>query len=718
MRTLSFTVDAALLRELGERLVGKAHIALAELVKNSYDADATQVVIRFGGDVISVTDNGNGMTYQQFKDFWMRIGSPHKEARTLSDRLDRPLTGSKGVGRLAVQLLASNLKVRTVPFPGDGQELFAEVNWDAAVAAQDLTSATAQWTQRSATGLFAANSSYGTELVMSELHQVWSAAAFEDLAREIWDLQPPFASSDSGRDERTAFNVTLESEDETTTRRFAEQMGAVLRLWTARLRGRLKPDGAAGVRDRTVELAFEFVGSKPEILQYDIPNCHIEDVDFEIRVFNLQNRQPLGIKVGDAREYLNRFGGVHVYDVGFRLPYYGVDTDWLRIEMDHSHRLSRSKLLPESMQVPDGLSYLPTNSRVFGVVNVNTALERRSALESGNARMALGIQVTRDRLVDGPAYHDLVRIVRWSLDYYATREAQRMFDRPAKPGPEPVRQKAERIEDVLSAHEDEIPSDVIEVLRREIGDVVAATESEAEAFTRQAGLLGALATAGMSALAYEHEAAKQLIELEDVVAALPAASAKETRKRLAEQLEGWLKRARATRALFAHLRVEGDQQEPEALLARPVLDQVRGQLKPLLLGLPISISEVDPAFRLPPAGLPEWSAVFQNLFVNASNAMLDTPEPGIRVRSEVRGRRRALYVDDVGVGVDLESAEELFKPFVRRVHLSRERRALGLGGTGLGLTIVRMIAAQVGCTVAFVEPPTSFNASVRIAWGQ
>ena len=47
MGTLFFTIDAALLRELGERLVGKPHIALAELVKNSYDADATEVTIKF-----------------------------------------------------------------------------------------------------------------------------------------------------------------------------------------------------------------------------------------------------------------------------------------------------------------------------------------------------------------------------------------------------------------------------------------------------------------------------------------------------------------------------------------------------------------------------------------------------------------------------------------------------------------------------------------------
>jgi hypothetical protein len=39
----TFSVDSALLQELGERLVTTPHVALAELVKNSYDADATEV---------------------------------------------------------------------------------------------------------------------------------------------------------------------------------------------------------------------------------------------------------------------------------------------------------------------------------------------------------------------------------------------------------------------------------------------------------------------------------------------------------------------------------------------------------------------------------------------------------------------------------------------------------------------------------------------------
>ena len=63
---LFFTVASALLRELGERLVGQAHIALAELIKNSYDADATLVELTVEEDEIVVTDNGHGMTYADF----------------------------------------------------------------------------------------------------------------------------------------------------------------------------------------------------------------------------------------------------------------------------------------------------------------------------------------------------------------------------------------------------------------------------------------------------------------------------------------------------------------------------------------------------------------------------------------------------------------------------------------------------------------------------
>ena len=81
---IPFDVDAALLRELGERLVGRADIAVAELVKNAYDADASLVHIQIERDWIVVEDNGHGMSDNEFRSFWMRIGSPHKLEQRVS----------------------------------------------------------------------------------------------------------------------------------------------------------------------------------------------------------------------------------------------------------------------------------------------------------------------------------------------------------------------------------------------------------------------------------------------------------------------------------------------------------------------------------------------------------------------------------------------------------------------------------------------------------
>jgi len=48
----------------------------------------------------------------------------------------------------------------------------------------------------------------------------------------------------------------------------------------------------------------------------------------------LHHRQRFGISVDDARAYLKVYGGVHIYDAGFNLPYYG--------HMDHVSHSSHS----------------------------------------------------------------------------------------------------------------------------------------------------------------------------------------------------------------------------------------------------------------------------------------------------------------------------------------------------------------------------------------
>ena len=77
---------------------------------------------------------------------------------------------------------------------------------------------------------------------------------------------------------------------------------------------------------------------------------------------------------------------------------------------------------------------------------------------------------------------------------------------------------------------------------------------------------------------------------------------------------------------------------------------------------------------------------------------------------------RGILIQDTGCGVDLQNSEELFKPFIRKLELTPQQKALGYGGTGIGLTIVEMIANRIGCEVEFVEPEDDFNTAFLLSW--
>lgn len=724
MPPIHFTVDSALLRELGERLVGKPHIALSELIKNSYDADATRVVIFFGRDEIEVTDNGHGMNFEEFKGFWMRIGTPHKQDQQASRYLKRPLTGSKGVGRLAVQFLGKELRIQTVSREGPGTELVASVDWEKAITVGDLTRAEAQYSRMAPKTTFPLGKPHGTKIVLSGLNQEWGSRDFIELAREIWPLQPPFRTNPllSG-EEQADFTVEMLGPDEETLREFNQQMSAILDIWHAKLAGKLfRAEGSPARNGKglgNVKLSLEFADQTKMHYEYPIPDCTLHATEFEIRVFHLEYRQPRGIKVSVARDYLKNFGGVHAYDAGFHLPYYGVKNDWLRIEMDHAHRLSKSELLPPELQVPRGMSYLPTQSRLFGVVHVNTSRERE--LSRGKEGY-LKIQVTRDRLAENESFENLRTIVRTSLDFYAMHEARRALEKAeASRDVEPLKEKIVRVEDVLEKHRGEIPEAAYKTLQSEISSTIQAVETESDAIRQRAGLLGALATAGVSVLAYEHESKRQLTLLEDIAEQLralkPQSPAIGSRlKDLTDRLNEWLKRERDTRGLFSYLLQAENREKRERARAHATVEQIKNQTRVLMRGIEIRISDIDKTLRLPRATFADWSAIFQNVFLNAANAMVDSKRRLICVSSRARGRNREILVQDTGSGIDLGDADELFKPFVRKLEISPRRRALGYGGSGLGLTIVRTIAEQANCRVRFVAPEDGFATAFQIAW--
>ena len=110
-----FYIDAKTLIHLGRDSIKDHSTALLELVKNSYDADATKVDIEIFSetkDLIRVADNGFGMTPDELKNSWLRIGYSGKRVSTKS-KLGRRKTGEKGIGRISTDRLGSILELRT-----------------------------------------------------------------------------------------------------------------------------------------------------------------------------------------------------------------------------------------------------------------------------------------------------------------------------------------------------------------------------------------------------------------------------------------------------------------------------------------------------------------------------------------------------------------------------------------------------------------------------
>ena len=76
-----FRVDLRLLSELGERLISRDEVAVVELVKNSYDADARIVEVRIDENRIEVIDDGEGMGEHEINAGWLTIGTVIKKQR-------------------------------------------------------------------------------------------------------------------------------------------------------------------------------------------------------------------------------------------------------------------------------------------------------------------------------------------------------------------------------------------------------------------------------------------------------------------------------------------------------------------------------------------------------------------------------------------------------------------------------------------------------------
>ncbi|MGG1638879.1 sensor histidine kinase [Paenibacillus sp. NRS-1760] len=117
------SVAARIIYQLGEQLISDEFVALAELIKNSYDADCTVVKITIdttaltphGQGRIVIEDNGNGMTKDLMTQNFLRISTSFKKVFKYSPYFKRRTLGEKGLGRLSIQRLGNHLSLVTTP---------------------------------------------------------------------------------------------------------------------------------------------------------------------------------------------------------------------------------------------------------------------------------------------------------------------------------------------------------------------------------------------------------------------------------------------------------------------------------------------------------------------------------------------------------------------------------------------------------------------------
>lgn len=113
---LQFRISSALKSVIGRDLITDDFVAIFELVKNSFDASAKNVMIRFdftegGNGKIYIVDDGKGMSREDILNKWLFLGFSAKKEGT-EDKFKRTYAGNKGVGRFSCDRLGSFLKIQ------------------------------------------------------------------------------------------------------------------------------------------------------------------------------------------------------------------------------------------------------------------------------------------------------------------------------------------------------------------------------------------------------------------------------------------------------------------------------------------------------------------------------------------------------------------------------------------------------------------------------
>lgn len=196
-KNISFKAKAHLLKLLGDELIGNDQLAVFELVKNAYDADASSVDVvldlNSADPTIIVKDiDGCGMSLHDIEEKWLSIGTDSKRGnnKVRTKKFNRMPLGEKGVGRLAVHKLGESLQLNTKT--NNDNEIEIKINWPSLITSAEFIDQTRVNIEILEKPKFFKETT-GTRIKIHDLYKkIWNRGDVRSLKKMLVSLSSPF----------------------------------------------------------------------------------------------------------------------------------------------------------------------------------------------------------------------------------------------------------------------------------------------------------------------------------------------------------------------------------------------------------------------------------------------------------------------------------------------------------------------------------------------
>ena len=351
--------------QLGDQLIKNESIALVELVKNSYDADANRVDVYMENvddpikGVIIIEDDGYGMDADTVENVWMEPGSDFKTEkfinRELSPTFKRLPIGEKGIGRFGVHKLGNQIEMTTKK--KGAKEVYVKIDWTVFNNYRYLEQVPVSIIERDTPRLFKGNKT-GTSITISNLRKDWTRGVARNVKRTITAMVSPFESNDSFTaefdvaDKPGWFDELLEWKDIQEYSLYHFKVTIIGNKITEFKYSFVPWASMPKLEGREINLSNELVSNFIELENIDGKKFTLNDYKIGTVIFD-RDSFVMRLGVSDKKGfkgYLDNNCGIRVFRDGMRIYDYGEpENDWLGLDLRRvnqpSKRLSNNIVL-------------------------------------------------------------------------------------------------------------------------------------------------------------------------------------------------------------------------------------------------------------------------------------------------------------------------------------------------------------------------------------